>query len=220
MTFPAEKEHLVLDNMGLVKSLANRFTTGTKHTLIDFDDLVQIGSMGLMHAAKHYDESRGYEFSTYAYNSIKGYMMREFSYRNQIYVPVHVVELAKLLKKREQTEIEPRELAKMYDVPYKRVLNALHYLTLTTISADRSGSEDHEEGFYNLHGAENDYSGLEVEEFLKILKPRYRFIVESLLGEKTYRQIANEMGISYQRVGVLVKELPAMYENYLVRSTR
>jgi len=220
MTFPAEKEQMVLDNMGLVKSLANRMTRGSKHTLIDFDDLVQVGSMGLMHAAKHFDESRGFEFSTYAYRTIKGYMMREFSYRNHVRVPVHVVELAKVLKKRGQMDDDPEELAELYDVPITRVKKAIYYLGLTNVSTDRTVSEEHEDGFYNLHGTENDYSNLEVEEFLKILKPRYKFIVESLLGEKTYRQIGLEMGISYQRVGVLIKQLPAMYENYLVRSTR
>lgn len=220
MTFPAEKEQMVLDNMGLVKSLANRMTGGRKNMLVDFDDLVQVGSMGLMHAAKHFDESRGCEFSTYAYRTIKGYMMREYSHRNHVRVPVHVVDLAKVMKKRGQLDDDPEELAKLYNVPITRVKKAIYYLGLCSISADWAGSEDHEEGFYNLHGTEHDYSNLEVEEFLKILKPRYRFIVESLLGEKTYRQIGLEMGISYQRVGAIVKNIPAMYENYLVRSTR
>jgi DNA-directed RNA polymerase specialized sigma subunit len=219
MTFPAEKEQMVLDNMGLVKSLANRMTGGRKNMLVDFDDLVQVGSMGLMHAAKHFDESRGCEFSTYAYRTIKGYMMREYSHRNHVRVPIHVVDLAKVLKKREQTEMDTRKIAELYGVPHTRVLKALYYLSLNTISADRSDG-DYDEGFYNLHGLGDDYSNLEVEEFLKILKPRYRFIVESLLGEKTYRQIGLEMGISYQRVGAIVKNIPAMYENYLVRSTR
>jgi RNA polymerase sporulation-specific sigma factor len=68
----AAQEKLVLLNMGLVKSIASRFTgRGT-----DFEDLVQIGSMGLLKAIRTFDEERGCVFSTYAVPLILGEIRR------------------------------------------------------------------------------------------------------------------------------------------------
>ena len=62
----------MLLNMGLVKSIASRFTgRGT-----DFEDLVQIGSMGLLKAIRTFDEERGCVFSTYAVPLILGEIRR------------------------------------------------------------------------------------------------------------------------------------------------
>ncbi|MBV4417147.1 sigma-70 family RNA polymerase sigma factor [Clostridium tyrobutyricum] len=53
------------DNMGLVykAALKQHKGVGYRHSL---EDLVQIGSIGLVKAAKVFDESRGYKFSTIA----------------------------------------------------------------------------------------------------------------------------------------------------------
>lgn len=67
-------DKLVLDNMGLVHSTVKHFVNrGT-----DYDDLVQIGSLGLIKAAKSYDPCRGFEFSTYAFSMISGELKRHF----------------------------------------------------------------------------------------------------------------------------------------------
>ena len=68
----AALEQLVVQNMGLVKSLALRFTgRGT-----ELEDLTQIGSMGLIKAARTFDASRGCAFSTYAVPLILGEIRR------------------------------------------------------------------------------------------------------------------------------------------------
>lgn len=65
-------EELILLNMGLVKSIAARFVgRGT-----DYEDLVEIGSMGLLKAIRTFDEARGCAFSTYAVPLILGEIRR------------------------------------------------------------------------------------------------------------------------------------------------
>ena len=55
-------EKLVLDNMGLVRTVAVKFRDrGT-----EFEDLMQIGTMGMIKAIHSFDTSRGTAFSTYA----------------------------------------------------------------------------------------------------------------------------------------------------------
>ena len=66
------EEELVLLNMGLVKSIASRFVgRGT-----DFEDLIQIGSIGLVKAIRTFDSERGCVFSTYAVPLIFGEIRR------------------------------------------------------------------------------------------------------------------------------------------------
>ena len=63
---------LIETNMGLVKSIATRFCgRGT-----DFEDLVQIGCMGLIKAIRTFDLSRGCVLSTYALPLIFGEIRR------------------------------------------------------------------------------------------------------------------------------------------------
>ena len=59
-------------NLGLVHSVAKRFLGRG----VEYDDLVQIGSIGLIKAVKNFDESTGYKFSTYAVPMIIGEIKR------------------------------------------------------------------------------------------------------------------------------------------------
>ena len=71
------RDKLVEDNLKLVYKLATKY----KYlccTTIDFDDLVSLGFIGLVKAAKTFDESKNIKFSTLAYICIKNSILREF----------------------------------------------------------------------------------------------------------------------------------------------
>ena len=63
---------LVEENMGLVRSIALRF----KDRGTDYEDLLQIGVIGMIKAAKSYDFSYETAFSTYAVPLIMGELRR------------------------------------------------------------------------------------------------------------------------------------------------
>ena len=68
----AAMEELVMLNMGLVRSLALRFRDrGT-----EMEDLIQIGTIGMIKAIRSFDLSRGTTFSTYAVPLIVGEIRR------------------------------------------------------------------------------------------------------------------------------------------------
>lgn len=68
----AAMETLITQNLGLVKNIARRFIgRGT-----DYEDLVQIGTIGMIKAAKSFDSSYGTVFSTYAVPLIIGEIRR------------------------------------------------------------------------------------------------------------------------------------------------
>ena len=65
-------EKLVVDNMGLVRSVAHKFRDrGT-----ELEDLIQIGTMGMIKAIHSFDCDRGTAFSTYAVPLIVGEIRR------------------------------------------------------------------------------------------------------------------------------------------------
>lgn len=66
------RETLVKENLPLVKSLVRRFIGKG----VEYDDLVQIGHIGLMKAINGYDVSYGVRFSTYAVPLILGELRR------------------------------------------------------------------------------------------------------------------------------------------------
>ena len=66
------KETLIVRNTALVKSIVKKFLNRG----VEFDDLMQIGSLGLVKAVLGYDPSYGVRFSTYAVPMIAGEIKR------------------------------------------------------------------------------------------------------------------------------------------------
>jgi RNA polymerase sigma factor (sigma-70 family) len=58
-----DRDDLVTANAGLVRAIAARFVGRG----LDWDDLVQEGTLGLMRAAEKFEPERGFRFSTYAH---------------------------------------------------------------------------------------------------------------------------------------------------------
>ena len=69
-----EREKFIVNNLGLVHSIANRF----RNRGIDYDDLYQAGCVGLIKAADNFDKTKGFAFSTYAVPVIMSEIKRLF----------------------------------------------------------------------------------------------------------------------------------------------
>jgi len=62
----------------LVYHIAHKYASGRE----SFDDLVQVGMIGLVLAIRRFDAERGWRFSTYAYQTIRGEIQRHFRDRS------------------------------------------------------------------------------------------------------------------------------------------
>lgn len=69
-----KREKMISDNIGLVHSIANRFRSRGA----EYDDLFQAGCLGLVKAVDNFDDSKGFQFSTYAVPVIMGEIRRIF----------------------------------------------------------------------------------------------------------------------------------------------
>jgi RNA polymerase sigma factor FliA len=70
----ADQEHRIVAGLPFVEALARRMAS-TMPNSIDIGDLVQDGVLGLIDAAKRFDEDRGIKFETFAERRVRGAMI-------------------------------------------------------------------------------------------------------------------------------------------------
>jgi len=70
----ADQEHRIVAGLPFVEALARRMASSMPNS-IDIGDLVQDGVLGLIDAAKRFDEDRGIKFETFAERRVRGAMI-------------------------------------------------------------------------------------------------------------------------------------------------
>ena len=210
------RDQLIEDLMPLVRSLALRYV-GRGELL---DDLVQVGSIGLINAIDRFDTERGVELTTYAVPTILGEIQRHFRDKAwAIHVPRSVKELnVRLARLLESLSAELgrsptiEELAKAADAEEDQVIEALESAHAYSVkSLSQPYDEESQTGLPELIGEEDPgFEGVEegavVEAGLEALDERERRIVELRFFQGlTQSQIAAEIGISQMHVSRLLR---------------
>ena len=142
-----QREEKIERNMGLVYSVANRFIGKG----VDFEDLVQIGCVGLIKAVDNFDESRGFSFSTYAVPVIIGEIRQFFRDDGTVKVSRTVKELGRKIAKLKEEfildkGIEPTisEISEKIGISPEetaRAINASMPVYSLTVNEDEQNSE-------------------------------------------------------------------------------
>ncbi len=138
-------DKFIEDNLGLVHSLANRF----RGRGIEYEELYSAGCMGLVKAAKGFDEGRGLKFSTYAVPVILGEIKRLFRDGGTVKVSRGLKELSlKVMRKREELlknghDPSISELAEYFSVSAEQITEAISAAqpTLSLTGGEDDGSE-------------------------------------------------------------------------------
>ena len=89
------KSTLLAENMPLIKSIIRRY----RNTVIEYDDLIQLGSLGLYKAMMNFDPKFGVRFSTYAVPMINGEIKRQIRDDGPVKVSRSTKTLALLINK-------------------------------------------------------------------------------------------------------------------------
>jgi RNA polymerase sigma-B factor len=212
------REQLIEQYMSLVRSLARRYAYRGEQ----FDDLVQIGAIGLIKAIDRFDVNRGVELTTYATPNIIGEIKRHFRDRSwAVRVPRGLQELnVQLSKLIEQLTVQlgrsPTipELAKAAGAEEEAVLEALESgRAYSSVSLSQgAGQEDGDEidPLESLGQVEHGYEVSEDRAVLapgfRALDPRERTILHLRFFEGlTQSQIAQQVGISQMHVSRLIR---------------
>jgi RNA polymerase sigma-B factor len=212
------REQLIEQYLPLVRSLARRYANRGE----PLEDLVQVGSIGLIKAIDRFDVDRGVELTTYATPNIIGEIKRHFRDKGwSIRVPRGLQELNVRLSailERLTVELERSptipELAEAADATEEDVLEALEssqaYTTVSLSSPGGSGEDAELDPLESLGELEHEY---EVSEDRAVLAPgldvldeRERRIVYLRFWEGlTQSQIAAQVGISQMHVSRLIR---------------
>jgi RNA polymerase sigma-B factor len=214
----AAREELITRYLPLVRSLARRFASRGQAV----EDLIQVGSIGLIKAIDRFDVGRGVELSTYATPTIMGEIKRYFRDKGwAVKVPRALQDLnVRLNKVIEQLTVELKrsptiaDLAKACGVSDEEVVEALESGRAYNSLSIFSGSSDEEDTFELLDYLGQDEDAYELVEQRRYLAPamsqlneRERLIIHLRFFEgMTQTQIAARVGISQMHVSRLIRK--------------
>jgi RNA polymerase sigma-B factor len=221
------RDRLVEMHLPLVEYLARRFS-GRGEPL---DDLVQVGTIGLIKAVDRFDLERGVEFSTYATPTVVGEIKRHFRDKGwTVRVPRRLQELRAALSSAtaELTQDLGRsptvsELAAKLGVDEEAVLEGLESANAyAALSLDANDNEGGPSVADTLGEHDDALEGVEYREALKPLldmlpERERRILLLRFFGNMTQSQIAAELGISQMHVSrLLARTLTQLRERLLV----
>ena len=201
------REELILNNMGLVHSVAKRF----QNRGYDFEDISQIGTLGLIKAADRFDPDYDVKFSTYAVPLIFGEIRKFLRDDGPLKVSRSLKELSvKIISVKEEMENggkspTVKELSEALDVTEDMVLMALEALNpVRSIyeSIDTDGNELLVDKISQKGSLEDEsLDKMALAKGLSLLEKKEKnVIVMRYFRNMTQSAIADLMGISQVQV--------------------
>lgn len=225
------REELVRLHLPLVEHLTRRFLNRGE----PYDDLLQVGTIGLIKAVDRFDLDRGVEFSTYATPTIVGEIKRYFRDKGwAIRVPRRLQELRISIAgtTSELTQSLGRsptiaEIGKAVGVTEEEVLEGLEsanaYSTLSldasdpTVDSALSMLDSLGEDDEALESVENRAS---IKPLLEQLPPREKYILTlRFFRGMTQSEIATEIGVSQMHVSRLLNKTLAQLRESLAEES-
>lgn len=221
------RDELVTLYLPLVVYLARRYRDRGE----TFEDLVQVGTVGLIKAVDRFDAERGFTLSTYATPTILGEIKRHFRDRTwSVRVPRRLQELrsslataAEELSQRSGRAPSAGELAAHLGLSVDEVVEGLEgarAYRATSLDAPVSGGREGDGATVGelLGDVESAFEAVENREALKPLlaalpSRERRILVLRFFHDMTQSQIADEVGVSQMHVSRLLgKSLASLRE--------
>ena len=209
------RERLMKENMGLVYSITGRFRN---HSC--YQDLNQIGAMGLLKAILNFDGSFEVRFSTYAVPIILGEIKRFFRDEGQMKVSrslkenyLKIMKAKEILSQQSQSEPTVAMIAKMCELDEADVILAMEAnQQLTSLDSASSGKDGSQ---MRIDERISDDSNQDIEmkvalevEIQKTLSQREQLILYYRYHQDLNQQaIAEKLNISQVQVSRLEKKI-------------
>ena len=211
------RNELVMSHLNLVRFLASKF----KNRGEPLDDLVQVGTIGLIKAIDRFDPERGLEFTTYATPTILGEIKRHFRDKGwSVRVPRRLQELSSKvnqatdeLTKELQRTPSTEEVASKLGVTVEEVLEAMESSSAySSVPLEAGGSDDDDAPAVIDHYASVDQDlaasddRMVIEDTIKEFSPREQEVIRMRFNDNlTQVEIAKRLGVSQVPVSRLLR---------------
>ncbi len=208
--------------MYIAEILAKKYTNKG----VDYDDIYQIASIGLLYAIDRFDIERGFEFSSFATPTILGEIKKFFRDKTwTMKIPRRIQELSKkvnsakvYLMQKDQKVPTPAEIADYLRCTEEEVLEAMEaskaYSPKSLDLKYETGSEDNNISLMDIVGEKDDsFKNVEDRDFIKRVMKKLnkleRTIIENryLYDDKTQEQLGEELNISQVTVSRIEKRI-------------
>ncbi len=211
------RDQLIVNHLNLVRFLAAKFANRGE----PLEDLVQVGTIGLIKAIDRFEPARGLEFTTYATPTILGEIKRHFRDKGwSVRVPRRLQELsAKVNRAVDELTVTlqhtptVKEIADYLEVTPDEVLEAMESgEAYTSVPLEATGSDD-DEGLSVIDRMGKDDPDLAasddrimIDRVLSEFTPKEQEVVRLRFYEGlTQAEIAERLGISQVQVSRLLR---------------
>ena len=217
-------EELIQTNKGLVRNIALRF----RERGLEMDDLMQIGTIGLLKAIRSFDLERGTCFSTYAVPMIFGEIRRALRDEGPVKIGryykklgIDLMRAKNEIMQNEGREPHVRELAEAVGVSVEEASMALDALNpISSLSDLVYGEEDGvmlEDTLADgdsLDDNERLFDGMMLHRaFRKMPSEWQKILVLRYYRNKTQQQVADALGLSQVKVSREEKKIVAFLQS-------
>ncbi len=208
-------EELVKQNLKLVHACAHKM----QYKGIEYDELYSAGCIGLVKAAKKFDKSKGFQFSTYAVPLILGEIKQLFRDNNPIKISRAVKDLGNKankaiidLKTKLGKEPKINEIAEYLNSTGEEVTYALNAVrTLKSLDTDE---EIERKVFVSIE--EKLINKVSVNQLIDTLDKSDKILIKlRYFSDKTQCETAKIMGLSQVQVSRKEKKLLKLLKNRL-----
>lgn len=218
---PTIREYLIEEHLYIAEILSKKYTNRG----IEYDDIFQVASIGLIYAVDRYDVDKGFEFSSFATPTIIGEIKKHFRDKGwTIRVPRRIQELSKRINNAKielsqtlQKSPTIEEIAEYVDATVEEVLESMEASKVyTPQSLDitfNTSSEDRDITLSDLIGIEDvDYDKIENTDFiLKMIDSlneiEREIIIDRYFNKKTQVAIAEKLDVSQMTVSRIEKRV-------------
>jgi RNA polymerase primary sigma factor len=216
------RARMIEANLGLVRSVARQYSGRG----VDFDDLVQEGTIGLVKAVDRFDPARGRTFSTYAVWWIRSSMMEAVRRSKTIRIPAQANRRrAAVLRAESELEgdgvrsVSTDSIAERTGLS-RRAVGAMREAAQVTMSLDAPASDDGAalgELLADERAPDPSAAAAAADQrealssMLEMLPARHREVIRRRYGlcdtpEQTHQQIGARLGIGAGRSSQLERE--------------
>ena len=215
------RDSLIEKHLYIAEILAKKYVNKG----IDYDDLYQVASLGLILAIDRFDYSKGYEFSSYATPTIVGEIKRYFRDKSWVIkVPRRIQELSKRVNQAKidlsqnlQRNPSISEIADFIGVSSEEVIEVMDasqvYSPTSLDKSFDSQSDDRDISFGDLLGSEDkSYESIENMDFIKNTMDKLKDIEKKILIYRYYDKmtqiaIAEKLDVSQMTVSRIEKKI-------------